>query len=921
MSMLAGLVWAMSLSADSLSSMELDAHPRPDWSRPCALLNGPWQFDFDPQDAGIKEQWFVNHAFTKTIQVPFPWQSELSGIHDTAYQGAAWYQREFTIPAGIVNRRIFLVFGAVDWQATVWINGQQAAEHEGGYLPFEVDLTDRVKPGETARVTVRAFDVTDPETPTGKQTGWYTPSGGIWQSVYLEYRGKSYLRDGRITPDIDASTARFECTIEAAAAGEYSVAVHAIEGFQRYSVKQTVACKAGANPVRLVLPIAKPKLWTPDSPTLYDARIVLSHGDDIEDWVSTYFGMRKISRGVYGDAGHEYILLNGKPVYLRGALHQSFNPKGLYTHPDDAFIRNDYAKAKEFGLNFVRIHIKLDEPRALYWADKLGVMLMCDMPNFTRNTDRAHTLWEAMLRGAIARDFNHPSIVAWCCFNETWGIGDGGYTPQTQQWVRDMYLLTKQLDPTRLVEDNSPCKYDHTQTDINSWHFYIDKYSVAAHHIAEVVEKTIPGSEFNYAPGWKQDTAPLINSEYGGVSAGSGDRDISWVFLYLTNLLRKYDKIGGYVYTELEDIEWEHNGFMNYDRSPKTYNYPANITLADLQGADVPVLDCPPYQQVDARAHVSIPVLLSHWSERTDLKLRVFVEGSTIDGMPWSGWFKPMEQDVTGKPYTVTQAGAYTIDLPGATGLISVVAELLSEGQRVGATYCVLDARGASWVNPDVWAAPFDVAKFSEYAMDIPTSVFDQHPGKVFGHKAGYIEYQIKMPMALTADKIASCRLIAELASKADKERLDWPERTKQQDYPQTDGKTWPTDITVSVDGVPFKDITIDNDYADARGVLSHEAGYQHGSCGVVVDAPIEGPALEALKQALTNKRVVTVRFEVKPDAAHVGGISLYGNSMGSLGADPTLLFGLTPGAKKPKGEAKALHPKPRDKAKKQATP
>ncbi|MCX5759361.1 MAG: glycoside hydrolase family 2, partial [Candidatus Hydrogenedentes bacterium] len=507
-----------------------------------------------------------------------------------------------------MNRRVFLVFGAVDYQAKVWVNDALVAEHEGGYTPFEAEITALVKPGQTAKVTVRAYDVTDAETPTGKQTGWYTRTCGIWQTPYLEYRGLSYVRKARITPDIDKEQATFDCEIEAHDAGTYTLDVHAVLGSRHLTAKQSVPCRPGANKVQVVLPVHAPALWSPDSPSLYETRITLNRGNAVVDEVDTYFGMRKVGHGVYGDAGHEYILLNNKPIYLRGALHQSFNPKGVYTHPDDEFIRNDYAKAKEFGLNFLRLHIKMDEPRALYWADRLGVLLMCDMPNFNKNTPLSHKRWENMLRAAIDRDYNHPAIFAWCDFNETWGIRDGGYTPEVQQWVRDMYRLTKELDPTRLAEDNSPCTYDHTETDINSWHFYIDRYEAAAKHIANVVEQPVPGSEFNYAKGWKQGTAPLINSEYGGVGAGSGDRDVSWVFLFLTNLLRKYDKIGGYIYTELEDIEWEHNGFMNYDRSPKEFAYPAGITLAQLQSDEFPVLDCPPYQRIDAHSPVRIPV-------------------------------------------------------------------------------------------------------------------------------------------------------------------------------------------------------------------------------------------------------------------------------------------------------------------------
>jgi hypothetical protein len=895
--------------------------------RPFALLNGTWDFDFDPGNVGLQENWVASHNYSRKIRVPFPWQSELSGIYDVKYQGAAWYQREISVPASVKSRRVFLIFGAVDWQATVWIDGKQVAEHEGGYAPFEVELTDVLKPGKPARLTVRAYDVTDPETPTGKQTGWYTPSGGIWQSVYLEYRGESYVKHAHITPDIDNSRVEFDCRIETPAAGTYNVAVHAIEGPHRFSMKQNVACKAGVNEVRMVLPIDSPALWSPDSPTLYDARIVLSRADDVEDWVNTYFGMRKISRGTYGGSSQEYILLNNKPIFLRGALHQSFNPKGIYTHPDDAFIRNDYTKAKEFGLNFIRIHIKVDEPRALYWADHLGIMLMCDMPNFTKNTARAHTLWEQTLRAAIDRDFNHPSIIAWCNFNETWGIGDGGYTPETQQWVQNMYLLARQLDPARLVEDNSACSYDHVQTDVNSWHFYIDNYGAAAAHVNKVVQSTFPGSEFNYVKGRKQDTAPLINSEYGGVSAGGGDRDISWVFLFLTNLLRKHDKICGYVYTELEDIEWEHNGFMNYDRSPKEYNYPAGITLADLQNEEFPVLDCPPYQRVDPFAHVAVPILVSHWSERAGLKLRVSAFGTTVNGTPWSAWFKPVERDIDVKPFTVGQQGSFDVNMPGVTGVLTVLAEILQDGKRIAANYCVIDARGEAWFKPDEYAASFPVNAFS--ACNFPAgssshstvhSVHSVHPsdqpvsgsiapkpGKAFGLKSGFFEYRIKLPMRLKPDKIAGCKLVAEVASKASTERLDWPARTNPLDYPQTDGKLWPTDITISLNGIPFHQVTINNDFADALGILSHVANYQHGSRGEVLDIPITDKALDALNAALNGNRVVTLRFEVRPDAQHVGGIALYGADMGAYPSDPALVFSLAPGARKPTREAKVL--------------
>ena len=879
-------------------------HPRPSWARPWVNLNGPWRFDFDPEDAGLTQRWFENHTFGAQINVPFPWQSELSGVHKADYDGIAWYQRDVAIPPD-AGPRVFLVFGAVDWAATVWVNGQEAGSHDGGYTPFEIELTNLAKPGDTVTVTVRAADFNEPDLLVGKQVNWYTHTGGIWQTVYLESRGRAYVGQAHVYPDIDNARAEIKATITAPEDGTFTLAVKAVHEEQAVQESQELSLTAGENDVTIELAIPNPALWSPDFPALYDATIQLLKGSDTVDEVHTYFGMRKVSRGTYGGSRYEYILLNNKPIYLRGALHQSFNPKGIYTHPDDDFIRRDYEKAKEYGLNCLRIHIKTEEPRALYWADKLGVLLMCDVPNFWKKSDRAYSFWEQTLRAQIARDFNHPSIFAWVNFNETWGIGDEGYDRPAQEWTHSMWNLTKELDPTRLAEDNSPCLYDHTETDINSWHFYIDDFERARNHIAEVVDKTLPGSQFNYAEGWLQTTAPLMNSEYGGVSAGSGDRDISWVFLFLTNLLRKYGQINGYIYTELSDIEWEHNGFMNYDRSDKTYNYPADITVADLQSPDFPVLDCPPYQQVQPGGAVSVPVLLSHWSERSGLKLRLSVYGKTIDGRAWSEWIPAVERSADAAPFKVTPQGNIDFAVPDASGLIFVVAEVLEDGQRVGANYCVVHALGgAAWDEPNQYPVSFPVDSFSGTS----SSELSPIPGKVYGFHDTYYEYQIQVPKDLKASSIGHARLIAEIGAKADQERLDWPARTKPQDYPQTDGRAWPTDVTVSVNGVPLKTIAIPSDFADAKGVLSHVAARHHGSYGKLVSLDLEGNALAALKEAVDRDRTVTIRFEVAPDAAHTGGLALYGAAMGQWPADPTLLLTLAPGTAKPEGEAKPIH-------------
>jgi hypothetical protein len=850
----------------------------------------------------MKEAWFNQHSFSKKITVPFPWQSKLSGIHDTEYNGVAWYERDIAIPAD-AGPRIVLTFGAVDWSATVWVNGKEVASHEGGYVPFAVDITAAVKPGEIARITVRAVDNTDSDLPTGKQIGWYTRTGGIWQTVYLESRPGSEILPAQIFPDIDKGQAVFKVPLSIAKKGRYQINVKATHNERTHAIGENRDLNAGNQIAELTLPIPNAALWSPESPNLYDATIELSQNGTALDSVHTYFGMRKVSRGTFMGSDHEYILLNNKPIYLRGALHQSFNPDGIYTHPDDAYIRRDYEKAKSFGLNMLRIHIKVEEPRALYWADKLGVMLLTDTPNWWKKSERSRKAWEDTMTAQIARDFNHPSIISWVLFNETWGIGDKEYDRNTQEWVRDMYLKAKALDPTRLVEDNSPCNYDHVVTDVNSWHFYIDDFERARNHIQEVIDKTHSGSQFNYAEGWKQDTAPLINSEYGGVSAGSGDRDISWVFLFLTNLLRKQDKCAGYVYTELEDIEWEHNGFMNYDRSDKMYNYPANISVADLQSADYPVLDCPPYQVVKAGGTVTIPVSMSHWSELTGLTLRLSVDGQTVDNKKWSQWVRPDERTIECPPFHVTPQAPFVFAAPNGEGILNVVAEVLRDGKRIGANYCVVHVTGGpAWDAPNQVALTFPVESFADASASDNSPMIFPHNGKVYRNGTGFIEYRLRLPKDLNADAIAGAKLYVEIGGKADKERLDWPARTNPQDYPQSDGKLWPTTITVSLDGKQLGVINYPMDTADARGVLSHVARYQHGSYGGAYDLPLREETLPLLKQAATSGKPIVLRFEVREDAKYKGGLALYGKTMGSWPSDPLLLIEVADGSKKPAG-------------------
>lgn len=816
-------------------------------------LNGPWEFGFTDKFGG-------------KITVPFCWESELSGVHKTG-ETVGWYRKTFRIPASWTGKHAWLHFDAVDEEAHVWVNGQDLGTHHGGYSPFEFDLNKVAKPGDSVTVILRAQDLTDQELPVGKQTpGWYTYTSGIWQTVWLEARPEHYIKSFTLTPKHDGD--------------KWSVDIDAEGDAPALTVTGIAASpiKFESGRARASIEIKNPKLWTPDSPTLYD--IVLQAGDDR---VKTYFGLRTISRGKFANLEHESIFLNGEPVFWRGALDQSFNPKGIYTAPTDAFLKHDMELAKAAGIQFLRIHIKADEPRRLYWADKLGMLIMQDMPSASFQNPDKRSAWEETMRATIARDRNHPSIFAWVAFNETWGLSYFHNSkplypqnPDTQQWVESVFKEMKQLDPSRLVEDNSADKRDHVASDINSWHFYIDNYERAKALIDDVVAKTFPGSEFNFVKGRKQETAPLINSEYGAVGAGNGDRDVSWGFHFLTNELRLHEKIQGYIYTELSDIEWEHNGFYNYDRSAKEFGYDAfvpGMTTRDLQGEDFVGYDGPPIVKATA---FTLPVFVSHFSARTDQPtLRWWLTGTDDFGAAVTT--PAQSQPVKWERARVTSGIHLDVRVPGSrpfTGALSM--ELLdSSGKRIAANFVNVATRSAmspriEVLNPRTVALRFSPIEVREQGPDSGT-----HPGKFWAGNQAYVSYRVMLPEWVIAAEPEKIDLLAEMATHAGTAKLDWPWRQKAVDYPQTDVHKYPGKARINIFGVDAGEVALADDPADSRGFLSSVAGFHYASYGYLtrIGAPApKGPTDLTIRIFAPN------------------GISIYGEGMGRYGFDPVVL-------------------------------
>jgi len=883
--------------------------PRPDYARPLwQSLNGEWEFAFDPENVGARQGWQQPDApaYPLRIKVPFPWESQLSGVHRLDYQGVAWYRRQFLLPAGWQGQRIWVCFGAVDWQAAVWLNGQPVGEHEGGYSEFRLEITRQVRPDGPNTLVVRAEDHTDGHTPIGKQVSrWYTSTSGIWQTVWLEATGPALLRRCCFTPLADGEhrptgEVRVELAVERGEVqGELEVVVRSP---QRRFAEARALLPAGREDASLVLRVPNPRFWTPETPVLYPALVELRPpGGQAADTVETYFGLRTVAWGTVGGSDHSYVLLNGRPVYLCGALDQSFNPEGIYTGPDDDFLRRDIELAKAAGLNMLRIHIKAEEPRRLYWADRLGLLIQADMPCAYQISERARQTFELTMRDTIARDYNHPSIYCWTIFNEEWGIGKLKSAPREHRvdWVQRMWHLARQLDRTRLVQDNTG--WSHLVSDLNSFHYYdrdVDGFRRRYREINDTQIKS--GSPWNYIAEGRQRGEPFVNNEFGSVGAGSGDSDWSWGVLQLVNAMRACPRLVGYTYTELTDLEWEHNGIYNYDRSPKEFGYDfwaPGMALPDVFARDFLVLDVPAVKQARPGEQVRVPALFSHYTGNHSRGVTLCWQVRWLDSLGL--WHQePVRAHPCGAtpPYRLTPLTDINFALPDQPGLVTLAAWLEAGGHRLHTNYTQWRVgTGQPLPRAQLWDAQTVLLRFrpEDWAHSEFADPAQPPPGKHYGRGPGLVEYRLRLPADLPLADLQGVELVCELAAKAGREKVDWPQRVHPDDYPQTDGKKFPSQVQVLLGGEPVAAWHLPDDPADARGVLSHWAGREYGSYGYRMQAGVGAgsPQGARLLQALREQGRLSIVFQVPREASHPGGFALYGEEMGCYPLDPTVIL------------------------------
>ena len=541
-------------------------HPKPQFMRKTwENLNGIWEFERDTACSGEERGLFsAGAAYTEKINVPFCPESPLSGIGNKDFMPSVWYRRNFTVKKENLGGRIFLHFGAVDYEAAVYINGIKSGAHKGGYVSFKTDITPYVHEGENVLCVHAKDDTRNRLVPSGKQSEqyasygcFYTRTTGIWQTVWLEYVPETHIETVKYFPDADAGALVVQARL--CGAGEFSVET-------AYGGKPTGSARAftSGGLVTLCVPLTEKHLWRLGEGGLYD--VTLSFGNDE---VQSYFGLRKIE---YRDMK---FYLNGESVFQRLVLDQGFYPEGVYTAPSDEELLADIRRGKAAGFNGARLHEKVFEERYLYHCDKEGYLVWGEYPNWGLDIsygEAVHPVLNEWLE-EVERDFNHPAIVGWCPFNETWDVNG---RKQDDCVLETVYRATKAADPTRPVIDTSG-NY-HVVTDIYDIHCYEqDPEKFAA--VFEPLKTTGEFEDFMPRQSYTKGQLFFV-SEYGGTAwaaqtgwgyGNAPKTEEEWYARVraLTDALLDNPNIFAFCYTQLTDVEQEQNGLYTYDRKPK----------------------------------------------------------------------------------------------------------------------------------------------------------------------------------------------------------------------------------------------------------------------------------------------------------------------------------------------------------------
>ena len=550
-------------------------HPNPGFYREnYQILNGEWDFDFDFGNSGEEQKFQLNeHKLSKKIIVPFCPESELSGIGYKDFMPAVWYKKTVNITKEQLEGKAFIIFGAVDFHARVFVNGEFAGEHFGGYTSFRIDATDFLTEGENTIALYAQDDTRSHLQARGKQSELvyshdcdYTRTTGIWQTVYMEFCPVNYIKNFRVYPNIDTAT----ITISAEIVGDGDFSAKAYWDEKEVGA---ISTSTTGQTVTLTLPLSEKHLWEVGKGGLYS--LELSFGGDK---VTSYFGLREVK--LTPDKG---ITINGKAVFQRLILDQGFYPDGIYTAPSKEALKNDILLSMNAGFNGARLHQKIFEPLFLHYCDELGYIVWGEHGNWGADHSNFESLRYFLLEieEEIERDFNHPSLIGWCPYNETWDVAG---RKQDDDVIRIVYRTVKALDKTRPCIDTSG--NFHVETDIFDVHDYDQDCELFKGHYEDLTNKNILFDHQGHRQTWKGE--PVFMSEYGGIRVElkefeENDREKAWGYgnaaTSLDEFYARYDglttalidcpKMIGFCYTQLTDVEQELNGIFRYDRTKK----------------------------------------------------------------------------------------------------------------------------------------------------------------------------------------------------------------------------------------------------------------------------------------------------------------------------------------------------------------
>lgn len=575
--------------------MALKDHYRKEYPRPQFVrkdwqdLNGVWDFAFDDANEGEGQGWQKGFSPTHTIQVPFVYETKASGIAEEKFHPYVWYQRQIEAAEEQLARRVELYFQAVDYVAKVWVNGVFVGKHEGGYSAFSFDITPYLKVGKDNLIVLKAEDSDNCTQPRGKQRWrkdnfgcWYVQTTGIWQSVWLEYLNPTYVNHVKITPIYDDNAVSFEYKLSGKEVSGRNLKLTTVVSMNDEIIKE-VTIAVDRNSLAATVSLVSEKLewqverWSPSNPKLYEVEFILKEGDETLDRVHSYFGLRKIS------IQNSKVLLNNHTIYQRLILDQGYWQDSHLTPPSEEAILDDIDKIMAMGYNGVRKHQKIEDARFLYWCDVKGMLVWSEAAATYEFNDEAVDRFTREWLDIVQQHYNHPCIVTWVPFNESWGIANVFAVVKQQQFTEAIYHLTKAIDPYRPVVVNDG--WEHTISDIITLHDYEESGEALSRRYVDkgaIVSNQIAFSNWKsaMAQGYEYRGQPIIISEFGGIAfkseSGWGygnqvDSDDAFIerFRSITQAIKDLDYVCGYCYTQVSDVQQEVNGLLTEDRKPK----------------------------------------------------------------------------------------------------------------------------------------------------------------------------------------------------------------------------------------------------------------------------------------------------------------------------------------------------------------